>query len=146
MLPAGARRIRPAKARADVLPRIIASSSRATAAGRSFTNRLFATSAPARPRAERQRHRRHMIPSCQSPAASQGFAAAGDLPQSRIAASRNGTHMNTQPSAEDYQRIAREIASDASPVGIDAKKTHVMILFKLEEIERRLTALEARSR
>ena len=54
--------------------------------------------------------------------------------------------MNTQPSAEDYQRIAREIASDASPVGIDAKKTHVMILFKLEETERRLTALEARSR
>lgn len=54
--------------------------------------------------------------------------------------------MSSQPSAKDYQRIAREIASDASPVGIDAKKTHVMILHKLEEIERRLAALEARAR
>lgn len=54
--------------------------------------------------------------------------------------------MSSQPSTEDYRRIAREIASDASPVGIDAKKTHVMILYKLEEIERRLAALEARAR
>lgn len=54
--------------------------------------------------------------------------------------------MNAQPSAADYQRIAGEIASDASPVGIDAKKTHVMILFKLEQIERRLAALEARAK
>lgn len=54
--------------------------------------------------------------------------------------------MSSHPSAKDYRRIAREIASDASPVGIDAKKTHVMILYKLEEIERRLSALEARAR
>ena len=54
--------------------------------------------------------------------------------------------MSSQPSTEDYQRIAREIASDASPVGIDAKKTHVMILHKLERIERRLAALEARAK
>ena len=53
--------------------------------------------------------------------------------------------MSSQPSAKDYRRIAREIGSDASPVGIDAKKTHVMILYKLEEIERRLAALEARA-
>ncbi len=46
------------------------------------------------------------------------------------------------PSAE-YERIEREIASDASPVGIDAKKTHVLILHKLEQIERRLERLEA---
>jgi hypothetical protein len=45
---------------------------------------------------------------------------------------------------EDADRIAREIASAESPVGIDAKKTHVIILHKLEEIERRLAALEAR--
>lgn len=53
--------------------------------------------------------------------------------------------MSSQPSAKDYRRIAREIGSDPSPVGIDAKKTHVMILYKLEEIERRLAALEARA-
>lgn len=43
----------------------------------------------------------------------------------------------------DYQRIESQIASDASPVGIDAKKTHVIIISKLESIEQRLTALES---
>ena len=43
---------------------------------------------------------------------------------------------------DDYQRIARAIHSDQSPVGIDAKKTHVMILHKLEQIEVRLRRLE----
>ena len=52
--------------------------------------------------------------------------------------------MNDRPTPEDYARIEREIASDDSPVGIDAKKTHVLILSKLEAIERRLAALEAR--
>ena len=46
--------------------------------------------------------------------------------------------MNTS----DFERIAAEIASDDSPVGIDAKKTHVMILAKLESMERRLTRIE----
>jgi hypothetical protein len=46
--------------------------------------------------------------------------------------------------SDDYQRIESEIASDASPVGIDAKKTHVMILAKLESIEQRLDRLEQR--
>lgn len=41
-----------------------------------------------------------------------------------------------------YQHIADEIACPDSPVGIDAKKTHVMILAKLESIERRLDALD----
>ncbi len=41
-----------------------------------------------------------------------------------------------------FAAIEREIASDTSPVGIDAKKTHVIILHKLMEIERRLAALE----
>ncbi len=54
--------------------------------------------------------------------------------------------MTSHPSPKDYRRIAREISSEASPVGIDAEKTHVMILYKLEEIERRLAALEARAR
>ena len=44
---------------------------------------------------------------------------------------------------KDYQRIARLITSDDSPVGIDAEKTHVMILHKLEQIEARLARLEA---
>lgn len=43
----------------------------------------------------------------------------------------------------DYERIAEAIHSDQSPVGIDAKKTHVMILHKLEQIEERLRRLEA---
>lgn len=50
--------------------------------------------------------------------------------------------MTTTIEGTDYQRIEREIASDTSPVGIDAKKTHVLILAKLESIERRLDALE----
>jgi hypothetical protein len=45
---------------------------------------------------------------------------------------------------EEFARIAAEISSDASPVGIDAKKTHVLILHKLESIEHRLARLEDR--
>ncbi len=45
---------------------------------------------------------------------------------------------------DQYEMIEAEIASDASPVGIDAKKTHIMILHKLTEIEKRLTQLEQR--
>ena len=43
---------------------------------------------------------------------------------------------------ESYDKILNEIKSADSPVGIDAKKTHVMILYKLEEIEKRLTEME----
>ena len=42
-----------------------------------------------------------------------------------------------------YQEIAKEISSEASPVGIDAKKTHIVILQKLISIEARLANLEA---
>jgi hypothetical protein len=42
------------------------------------------------------------------------------------------------------QEIGDYIQSAESPVGIDAKKTHVLILHKLIEIERRLDRLEAR--
>ncbi len=46
---------------------------------------------------------------------------------------------------KDAQKeIEALIHSDQSPVGIDAKKTHVLILYKLAEIERRLAALEAK--
>ena len=44
---------------------------------------------------------------------------------------------------EDVRReIEALIHSDDSPVGIDAKRTHVLILYKLMEIERRLDQLE----
>jgi hypothetical protein len=44
---------------------------------------------------------------------------------------------------EDFERIAALINSDDSPVGIDAKKTHVIIIRKLEEIAQRLDKIEA---
>jgi hypothetical protein len=46
----------------------------------------------------------------------------------------------------DRRRIEDAIASDDSPVGIDAKKTHVIIIQKLLYIERRLGELETRLR
>ena len=45
---------------------------------------------------------------------------------------------------EQYDSIAREIESDKSPVGIDAKKTHILILHKLAQIEERLITIEAK--
>ncbi len=45
-------------------------------------------------------------------------------------------------SQEDYDRIASEIHSDKSPVGIDAKKTHIMILHQLAQMQARLDGLE----
>jgi hypothetical protein len=44
---------------------------------------------------------------------------------------------------EAREQIVREIHSDSSPVGIDAKKTHMLILYKLTEISRRLEKLES---
>ena len=44
----------------------------------------------------------------------------------------------------EYDRIEKLIESAASPVGIDAKKTHIIILHKLEEIARRLAEIEAK--
>ena len=44
-----------------------------------------------------------------------------------------------------YDEIAHEIASDASPVGIDAKKTHIIILKKLMDIETRLERIERKT-
>ena len=41
-----------------------------------------------------------------------------------------------------YRAIEDEIASDQSPVGIDAKKTHIMILHQLRRIEDRLERIE----
>ena len=41
-----------------------------------------------------------------------------------------------------YEGIAKIIHSDTSPVGIDAKKTHILILEKLLAIEERLKNIE----
>lgn len=50
--------------------------------------------------------------------------------------------MSFRISDEDYKEILDMIKSDDSPVGIDAGKTHVLILHKLMEIEERLSSLE----
>jgi hypothetical protein len=47
---------------------------------------------------------------------------------------------------DEYDAIERMIGDDASPVGIDAKKTHVIIIQKLMSLERRLARLEAGDR
>jgi hypothetical protein len=47
---------------------------------------------------------------------------------------------------ERYQEIASTIFSEDSPVGIDAKKTHVMILYMLEQIDRRVARIEEQLR
>ena len=50
--------------------------------------------------------------------------------------------MSLDVPVEDAERIEEVIASPESPVGIDAKKTHVIIIQKLVEIERRLERIE----
>jgi uncharacterized protein (UPF0335 family) len=53
--------------------------------------------------------------------------------------------MNNFNISEDiYSEISEIIASEASPVGIDAKKTHIIILAKLQEITERLERIEAK--
>lgn len=46
--------------------------------------------------------------------------------------------------ADDYAELAKALASDASPVGIDAKKTHVVILHLLLDLQDRLARMEDR--
>jgi len=41
-----------------------------------------------------------------------------------------------------YEEIAQVIHSDASPVGIDAKKTHILILHQLQELNNRMERIE----
>ena len=50
--------------------------------------------------------------------------------------------MNFDIDPVTYDEIAKVIHSDDSPVGIDAKKTHILILNKLTQIEQRLARLE----
>ncbi len=46
---------------------------------------------------------------------------------------------------QTFENIAEMIHSDESPVGIDAKKTHVYIIHLLKRIEERLKVLEERT-
>lgn len=50
--------------------------------------------------------------------------------------------MNFEIDAKVVEEIAAAIHSDTSPVGIDAKKTHILILQKLQDISDRLEAVE----
>ncbi len=50
--------------------------------------------------------------------------------------------MDHEVPASDYAEIEALIADAASPVGIDAKKTHIIIINKLLQIEKRLDRLE----
>lgn len=43
---------------------------------------------------------------------------------------------------QEWKEILNEIEKADSPVGIDAKKTHIIIIHKLNEIEKRLEQLE----
>jgi len=42
----------------------------------------------------------------------------------------------------EFDRIAAQIHSDSSPVGIDAKKTHIMIIHLLQRLDERLRHVE----
>ena len=44
--------------------------------------------------------------------------------------------------ADEYDQIAKEIHSDSSPVGIDAKKTHILILKQLLLLHERLDQIQ----
>ncbi|MEE9242406.1 MAG: hypothetical protein V3U12_04550 [Nitrosopumilaceae archaeon] len=50
--------------------------------------------------------------------------------------------MNLDVEDDIKSQIEEVITSEDSPVGIDAKKTHIIIINKLVEIEKRLDALE----
>ena len=50
--------------------------------------------------------------------------------------------MKIQISQSEYDEIEKIIGDDTSPVGINAKKTHILILHKLISIEKRLDKLE----
>ena len=50
--------------------------------------------------------------------------------------------MNLDVEDDKKSQIEKVISSEDSPVGIDAKKTHIIIINKLVEIEKRLEDLE----
>jgi hypothetical protein len=50
--------------------------------------------------------------------------------------------MKFEISSETFDEIAELIHSDSSPVGIDAKKTHILILHQLSELNKRMERIE----
>jgi len=52
--------------------------------------------------------------------------------------------MNTDIPSAVHDEIEALIGSERSPVGIDAKETHILIIHKLLEIEGRLERMERR--
>ncbi len=52
--------------------------------------------------------------------------------------------MKTNIPKEKYDAIQELIGSDESVVGIDAKKTHIMIIHMLQEIQDSIASLENR--
>ena len=50
--------------------------------------------------------------------------------------------MDAEKRQKLMEEISREIHSDTSPVGIDAKKTHILILAELAEIKEELSNLK----
>ena len=50
--------------------------------------------------------------------------------------------MDLEVEDDKKEKIGNIISSQDSPVGIDAKKTHIIIINKLLEIEKRLDRLE----
>jgi len=50
--------------------------------------------------------------------------------------------MKFEVDQETYDEIAKVIHSDSSPVGIDARKTHIIILNKLQELNERMERIE----
>ncbi len=51
--------------------------------------------------------------------------------------------MDPKIPTSEYRDIEALIASDESPGGIDAKKTHIIVIHKLVQIEARLERLES---
>ena len=50
--------------------------------------------------------------------------------------------MNFDIDEKTYNKIAQTIHSDNSPVGIDAKKTHILILKALSDLNEKVDKLE----
>ena len=50
--------------------------------------------------------------------------------------------MEFEIDTKTYEDIAKVIHSDSSPVGIDAKKTHILILHQLQELNKRMERIE----
>jgi len=52
--------------------------------------------------------------------------------------------MKFEVDPKTYEEIAQLIHSETSPVGIDAKKTHIIILNQLQQLNHRLERMEER--